>query len=204
MAKTKVSEILNSEDTTKEKLEYLWGYYRVHVIVGILAILMTGYLVVDWINRPVTYFHLTVLAPDVIVEEEEALSDELHALLEPEGQNESVYATFTPHGQMAERFVAQISAGEYDVILMDDVGYEEYSTFGTMEEFRIAELDESEHYKPDTHDNPIAIDANQLPVLDSYMTTQNMILMIPQNSQRKDTTIEFFETQGYTLEFIDE
>lgn len=204
--KTKVSEVLKSDDTPKEKLTYLWSYYRTHVIVGIFAVLLIGFLVVDWINRPVTYFHLTVLAPEeeILTEEEEELSIQLQEIINPAGANESVYATFTPHGQMAERFVAQITAAEYDVILMDEVGYEEYSQFGTMEEFRIAELEEADHYEPEMHDNPIAIDASQLPVLESYDTTKDMILMIPENSNRKDVTIDFFKAQGYTLEFINE
>lgn len=201
--KTKVSDILKSDDTTKEKLDYLWGYYRVHVIVALIGLVFGIFLLVDWINRPVTYFHLTVLAPQVDFDEEEILSEEMQNLLNPQGQNEAVYASFTPHGEMAERFVAQLSAGEYDVILMDEGAFNEYASFGTMEEFRVVEIDEDEHYQPDEYNNPMAINSSALPVLDDYVTTADMYLMIPQNSNRKEITIEFFASQGYNLVFVD-
>lgn len=201
--KTKVSEVLKSDDTTKEKLHYLWDYYRVHVIVAILGLAFGIFMLVDWMNRPVTYFHLTVLAPHVDFDEEEPLSQEMERLLKPQGQNEAVYASFTPHGQMAERFVAQLSAGEYDLILMDEGTFTEYAAFGTMEEFRVVEIDAEEHHQPEEYDNPMAINSSTLPILEDYHTTSDMYLMIPQNSNRKERTIEFFASQGYTLVFVD-
>ncbi|MDZ7835084.1 MAG: hypothetical protein U5K84_06790 [Alkalibacterium sp.] len=78
MAKTKVREILKSEDTTKEKIGYLWDYYHIHVIVALVGLLFTGYLFMDWVNRPITTFHVTVLAPDVSYDEEQELTEELN------------------------------------------------------------------------------------------------------------------------------
>src|SRR5690554_3186560 len=107
MAKSKVREILKSDDTPKEKFDYLWGYYRWHVIIGTLGLLLFGFMTYDFINQPVAYFHVSVLSPEIDPEEEEELAIELEELLQPEGKNESVFVTFTPYGQLAERFVAQ-------------------------------------------------------------------------------------------------
>lgn len=203
MAKTKVREILKSDDTTKEKVIYLWDYYRWHVILSVLGIVFSGYLFVDWLNRPITAFHVTVLAPEVKFEEEEPLSNQLIELVEPQGHNETAYASFTPHGQMAERFTAQLTAAEYDLILMDEAAFNEYAQFGTMQEFRLSELDDDAYYQPEEYEAPIAIDSSQLGVFDSYETTQNKIVMIPENSKRREAIVTFFQTQGYTIEFID-
>lgn len=204
MAKTKVREILKSDDTTKEKVEYLWDYYRWHVILSVLAVFFAGYLFVDWVNRPITAFHVTVLAPEVSFDEEEPLSNDLFDLVQPDGRNETVYASFTPHGQMAERFTAQLTAAEYDLILMDEPAFAEYSKFGTMQTFRLSGLDEDDYYQPEEYDAPMAIDSEQLDVFDSYVTTQDKIVMIPENSRRRGAIETFFESQGYTIEFIDE
>ncbi|SDK41441.1 hypothetical protein [Alkalibacterium thalassium] len=203
MAKTKVKEILQSEESNKEKFSYLWGYYKWHVILSLFGLLVSGYLLVDWINRPITYFHLTVLAPEVDFDEEEPLSQELNRLLEPEGANETAYASFTPHGQMAERFTAQFTAGEYDVILMDDFSFEEYSEYDTMQEFRLSGLDDEDYYQPDHYDNPVGVDSSVIPLLEEYRTTDDLILVIPGNTTRREAIVEFFATQGFEFEFID-
>lgn len=203
MAKTKVREVLQSEESNKEKFDYLWGYYKTHVIVAIIGLLFGGYLLVDWINRPVSYFHLTVLAPEVVLEEEEPLSIELTELLDPQGPNETVYASFTPHGQFAERFSAQFTAAEYDLILMDDFSFSEYSEYETMQQFRVAGLEEEDYYQPDIYDAPIGIDSDQFPIFDDYTTTQDLIVVIPANTTRRSAVEQFFNEQGLELEFID-
>ena len=204
MAKTKVREILQSDDTPKEKLEYLWDYYRWHVIIALTGIFFAGYLFMDWVNRPITAFHVTVLAPEVNAEEENQLSEELTALLEPEGRNETAYASFTPHGQLEERFTAQLTAAEYDVILMDEPAFREYAKFGTMQEFRLSGMADEDYYQPEEYDEPIAVDSNHFEVFNQYETTSDMVLMIPENTRRRDAISTFFETQGYEIEFIDD
>ncbi|MCC5894521.1 MAG: hypothetical protein JJU16_03595 [Alkalibacterium sp.] len=203
MAQSKVREILRSEESNKEKFDYLWSYYKTHVIVGILALLFSGYLFVDWLNRPITYFHLTVLAPEVLFEEEEPLSRDLTEILDPQEDNETVYASFTPHGQLAERFSAQFTAAEYDVILMDEFSFGEYSEYETMQEFRITGMDEDEYYSSDMYDDPVGIDSEHFPLFEDYTTTQDLIVVIPGNTTRRDRVIEFFNEQGFELEFID-
>lgn len=204
MAKSKVSEVLRSDDTTKEKFDYLWGYYRWHVIILVSGIFFAGYLMVDWINRPITAFHVTVLAPEVDSEEENQLTEELTDLIQPEGRNETAYASFTPHGQLAERFTAQLTAAEYDVILMDEPAFKEYAKFGTMQEFRLSGLDDADYYQPEEYDDPMAVDSSHFDIFNQYETTSDMVVMIPENSRRRDAIETFFETQGYTIEFIDE
>ncbi|WP_423188886.1 hypothetical protein ACO1PF_09880 [Alkalibacterium sp. f15] len=202
MSKTKVREILNSDDTKKEKFEYLWGYYRWHVIFSVLALFFVGYLFEDWMNRPITVFHVTVLAPEVVQQEAPNLTDDLNDLLEPEGRNETAYATFTAHGQTADRFVAQITAAEYDVILMNQTDFEEYAAYDNMMSFRLTGLSEEDYYQPDNYDEPIGIDSSQLSVFDGYETTKDLVVMIPGNTQRRDAIEDFFKTQGYEIEFF--
>ncbi|OJF94740.1 hypothetical protein [Alkalibacterium sp. 20] len=201
--KTKVREILDSEDTAKEKVEYLWGYYRWHVIISVVALFFVGYLFVDWMNRPITVFHVTVLAPEVLQQEAPDLTSDLNELLKPEGRNETAYATFTAHGRTADRFVAQITAAEYDVILMNQRDFEEYAANDNMMAFRLSGLSEEDYYQPDNYDEPIGIDSSQLAVFDGYETTKDLVVMIPGNTKRRDAIEDFFETQGYEIEFFD-
>ncbi|SFC11883.1 hypothetical protein SAMN04488102_103117 [Alkalibacterium subtropicum] len=204
MAKTKVREILQSNDTPKEKADYLWGYYRWHVIIAVSGLFFAGYLLVDWINRPVTIFHLGVLASEVDYEEEQQLTEALNELMQPEGRKETAYATFTPHGRSVERFLAQFSAGEYDVILMNEMDSVEYAAQDSMMTYRVNGMSEDDYFQPEDSEEPIGIHSDSLPVFDGYQTTEDMIVMIPENTRRRDAIETFFETQGYTLEFIDD
>ncbi|EXJ24108.1 hypothetical protein ADIAL_0419 [Alkalibacterium sp. AK22] len=201
MAKTKVREILKSDESKKEKFSYMWHYYRWHLLTVLVALGVGIFLLQDWLNRPVTYFHVAVLAPEVDLEEEEPLAEEITTLLQPEGMNETVFVSFTPHGQLAERFVAQLSAAEYDLLLMDESSFEQYAEFKTMQPFRLSNVDQSAYYHPDAYNEPIGIHASQVPQFEAYETTSDLILMIPQNAQRQEQIRNFFEAQGLDLEF---
>lgn len=203
MAKTKVKEILNSEDSNRDKLGYLWDYYKWHTIIAVAVVIFSGIMINDYINRPIGQFHVAALAPEVSVEEEEALTQDLTELFEPEGPNDTVFVSFIPPGRQYERFVAQFSNGEYDIVLMDEDFYKQYSDSGAMQQFRLNGIDEEFYYQPDIYDNPIGVDASQVPQFAQYETISDLIMMIPGNSERHDRIEEFFESQGFEIELID-
>lgn len=203
MAKTKVREILKSEESTGEKLNYLWSYYKWHVAIFLVGLGFAVFMINDWVNRPISYFHVAVLAPEVNFDEEEALAQDMTELLQPEGANERVFVSFTPPGRLYERFVAQFSAGEYDVVMMDEEFYEQYSDSGSMQQFRLNGIDGEAFYQPDIYDNPIGVESSQVPLFEEYNSTDDLIMMIPGNSERQDRIAEFFETQGFVIELID-
>lgn len=203
MAKTKVREVLQSDESTKEKIDYLWGYYKFHVIMSFIAFFLVGYLIVDWVNRPITYFHMTVMAPEVMVEEEKQLSDELYEILDPQGNNEAVYASFLPHGPSLERFSAQYTDAEYDLILMDSSSFDQYAEYDIMQEFNVAGLSDDDYYRSDSSSGQIGIDAAHFPLFNTYTTTENKIVVIPENSTRPDAIQQFFNEQGLELELIE-
>lgn len=203
MAKTKVREILNSDESTGEKISYLWSYYKWHLVIFIAGLIFAGIMISDWVNRPIGYFHVAVLAPEVNFDEEEVLAQDLTELLQPEGANETVFVSFTPPGRLYERFVAQFSSGEYDIVMMDPEYYEQYSESGSLQQFRLNKIDEEAYYQPDFYNHPIGVDASQIPQFVQYETTNDLIMMIPGNSGRQDRIIEFFQTQGMDIDLID-
>ncbi|MCC5889750.1 MAG: hypothetical protein JJU01_04210 [Alkalibacterium sp.] len=204
MAQTKVKEILNSDDSNKDKLGYLWDYYKWHTVVFIIVLIFSGIMINDYINRPIGQFHVAALAPEVNMEEEGALAEDLTELIPPEGPNDTVFVSFIPPGRQYERFVAQFSNGEYDIVLMDEDFYKQYSDSGAMQQFRLSGIDEESYYQPDIYDNPIGVEASQIPQFEQYETTNDLIMMIPGNTQRPETIVEFFETQGFEIELIND
>jgi len=203
MAKTKVREILNSEDTTKEKLAYLWDYYHWHLIITVLVVFLVGFFTVDAMNRKETVFHVAVLTTEVSYQEEEALQSDLNTMLDADTETESVFVSFTPPGRSVERFMAQLAAAEYDMVLMNQENYDKYAELGAMMAYRLDGLAEDGYHQSDTASGPIGIDSNRLAVFEEYQTTEDVIVMIPENTRRRGAIEDFFETQGYAIEFLD-
>jgi hypothetical protein len=204
MAKTKVREVLQSDDSTKEKLSYLWGYYRWHTILSILGILLIGYSVYEFMNRPNITFHITVLREDLVLDEEGLLNQEIDELMElEEGET---YVSFTPSQEItAERFIAQWTAQEYDLILLDEEQYELYVGEGTMHELQLVSgVDEEDLITHEVYTSPVAIDADAIPLFASYDTTSDSYVMIPANTQNLENVFEFFRKQGIELEVVSE
>lgn len=200
MAKSKVREVLKSDDSFKEKIHYLWGYYKWAVILGIFLLILAGYSINEFLNRPQIDFHVTVLREELQVEEEEELNQQLTE--EMDVPNEAL-VSFTPSQEVAaERFIAQWTAQEYDVILLDEDQFERYTGEGTMKEIRsISGVPEEALTSHESYDHPIAIDSNQFPLFEEFETTQDVYVLVPENTVRPDKVEAFFESQGISIEF---
>lgn len=203
MAQTKVKEILTSDDSLREKIEYLWDSYKWQTIIAVIVLIFSGIMINDYITRPIGQFHVAALAPEVSFEEEDALSQDLIESMELEGPNDTIFVSFIPPGRQYERFVAQFSNGEYDIVLMDEDFYRQYAGSGAMQQFRIDGISEEFTHQPDSYDHPIGVDASQIPQFAQYETTNDLIMMIPGNSGRQDRIIEFFQTQEMDIDLID-
>lgn len=204
MAKTKVREVLKSEDTRKEKLNYLWGYYKWHLILIILAIIFSVYAIFEFINRPQIGFHVTVLSEQIVIDEEEQFNSELNDFLDLENEPVEALGTFTPTGVTSERFIAQWSANEYDIILLDQASFDLYATEGTMYEFEtINGVDEESLTITSEYQYPMAIDASEIPLFQQFDTTRDLYVTVPQNTQHPEKVIEFFRMQEIEIEFAE-
>ncbi|WP_225743690.1 hypothetical protein [Marinilactibacillus sp. Marseille-P9653] len=199
MAKTQVKEILQSNDTKKEKFDYLWEYYKWHVIGTIAAILFVIYIIVQMLTRPQVSFNIGVLGPETTSEQEQALSSDLKQLMDPEDVEGDMFVTVTPEGQMAERFFAQLTAAEYDLILMSEVAFENFASDQSMQGIDINGIDEGDLRYAEKTENVIGISTNAVPFFNNHDATQDMIVMVPQNARHKDQTVRFFEAQGIDL-----
>lgn len=204
MAKSKVREVLNSDDSRKEKFQYLWGYYKWHLFFILLGLLLIGYTVYEMVNRPDITFHVTVLKEEPLVSEEEAFNTELNELLELTDDPAEALGTFTPSGITSERFIAQWTAEEYDVILLDQESFDLYAEYQTMQEFEvISGVEEDALTTHEMYEYPMAIDSNVFPFFNEFETTSDLYVVIPENTQNPRLVTEFFRIQGIEIELID-
>ncbi|MCL1988746.1 MAG: hypothetical protein FWG64_12380 [Firmicutes bacterium] len=112
----------------REKREYIWEYYKLQIIGGIIAALLIGSLVNDTIINPPARSALTIawMAGFEMTENLEALTDKIYPVVVDYTQNETLHLlNFNmigdPQHDMAQhqRFSAMTAAQEIDIVIGD-------------------------------------------------------------------------------------
>lgn len=205
MAKTKAKEILQSDDPFKEKLTYFWEYYKWHVIGGILLVFFIIYMGFQWFGRTQVGYHVGILGPALSDPQIQALQEEVSSELETETVEGDVIVTATPTGQMSERFFAQLTAGEYDLILISEEAYESFGADGGMTPFVTEDINDSGLYFDSESEETVGLSSDIIPVFSDQGYVQNLVALVPSNSLHKPLTQAFFNNQevDLTLEYLD-
>lgn len=201
MAKTQVRNILKSNDSNKEKAAYIWEYYKWHLIAVLMTLLFIIYFVMQLFNQPQVDYHIGVLGPQATTEQSETLANDLKTLLDPEDKEGKMLVTITQEGQGAERFFAQLAAAEYDLVLVDEVAFENFADSETMEVLQVDGMESKDLFAAPEENKIIGIEANAIPYFEKHEPTTNLIALVPKNSTKKAETEKFFEEQGMILQF---
>ncbi|SFK17060.1 hypothetical protein SAMN04488569_101343 [Marinilactibacillus piezotolerans] len=199
MAKTQMKNVLQSNDSNKEKAAYLWEYYKWHLMGIILVLLLSIYFTIQLFNRPQVDYHIGVLGPETTTEQMEILSNDLKALLDPEDQKGDMLVTVTQAGQGAERFFAQLAAAEYDLLLVDKTAFENFADSESMDVLQVDDIESSNLFTVPEDNKIIGIESNAIPYFSEHEVTSGLIALVPKNSTRNPETIVFFQKQGISL-----
>ena len=120
-----------SEMTLKEKIEYIWEYYKLHIIGGILVIFVAGSIINGILHPPLppyigVGFYEIYLGEDFDAEFARAVSDALGV----ETERELEYPHFfisgeDPSAQMviAQKLMAMLSTNELDLLITDNEAF---------------------------------------------------------------------------------
>jgi hypothetical protein len=118
----------------KDKIDYIWEYYKLHICAGILGIIVVWSLLNIWVFNPPPESAVSVnfMGDKIFSNNVEVLEDELNPIIVTEemGNQRVRLNTFIfgedPQMQMAAqtKFAANVSARELDVIIMDKVQFD--------------------------------------------------------------------------------
>ena len=105
--------------------EYIWDYYKLHIIAGLIIAILVGNFLNDTIINPPARPVLTIawMGPPLIEDASDAFSRSLSDLLEDPAREAVNIANFTPIGDMqfdianSQRFAAMTAAREIDLII---------------------------------------------------------------------------------------
>lgn len=131
------------EMTFKEKMQHIWEYYKIHLIVIVVILIVIGSFVNIWfINpRPKTVLFIAWSAGFALDEQTTGLADVLTGELVENKRKEAVEVSLfltdssDPQMEMANtmRMTAMIAAGMLDVFILTDELVAEFSQNGAIQ-----------------------------------------------------------------------
>ena len=125
------------EMSFKNKLEYIWEYYKIHIVALLIVLFIIGSLINTWLINPTpeTALFISWNAGYATEEQLTELSEVLQLQIVNEGANEVVAIDRIfmndDDSQMAlasiSQLVAMVSAGVIDIFILDSALLENYS-----------------------------------------------------------------------------
>lgn len=194
--------------TGKEKLEYLWTYYKWVLVIAAFAILIVAIVATAVINTHTKYLYSGALVNVTPSEKAQSyLTEQWGDVLGKEGRFETVNMTLISFRDLhaaasdveainAMRIPAMVAAGDLDYVITDDIGYSFYinhPVFSPLDTvFSPEELEQID--LPLIFDqegvHPIAFDITSTALAqDCFTRGEAIYLAFPGNSER--TTHDF-------------
>ncbi|WP_113674248.1 hypothetical protein [Vallitalea guaymasensis] len=127
----------------KEKVEYIWEYYKLHIFAGIFVLIVIGSFLNIWVFNPPPKSAVSVnfVGSSIFADNTEPLEKELNPIIVTEEMgnkkvfiNTYIFGMKDPQMQMATqtKFIANISARELDVLILDKEQFDSLVLQGSM------------------------------------------------------------------------
>ena len=193
--------------SNKKKVEYIWEYYKLHFI-GVLAVI---FIVASLIHGQITsidyVFNLTLIGNNVDENKKTDLESQLGRIVIKEGGQKkqaiidviplegSSKATASMSSVSTQKFIARVSVGEIDVVILKKSMFESYAKQGMflgLENIKELNLQGIKNKKieavgSDNIKSVYAINAEDIKILkDMGFDTGNMVIGIISSCKQKD------------------
>jgi hypothetical protein len=198
---------------TKQKFEFIWDYYRFHIIGTIIIIAIVTSFTIDIIKSKETILNITALGEYMDMDRKEILENKVNAELIKDEQNKKqiLFDFLVKQKDMRDEYSmasvqklqASIAAKDVDVLILDKSDFEIYASQGTfmklsqLSNFAQLNIPEKDLVKYqakdiDSKEEIYGINAESLPVLEELKyNSKDKILCIVVNTQRLDKVSEF-------------
>jgi hypothetical protein len=110
----------------KEKIEYIWDYYKFHIISGIVVIAVLASFIHGQLTKIEYVVNVTMIGNAVSEPKREELERKFTSLVVKEGEQrkQALIDVITTDKselsyEMMQKFVVRIAAGEIDVVILD-------------------------------------------------------------------------------------
>lgn len=195
--------------TGKKKREYIWEYYKIHIIVGIISVILLGSFIHSKFTEIHYEFNLTVIGSSVKSDKTEEFQNKLTSVvLKNPSKNQSAEFDNIPIQniigsndgnayQYMQKIMAEASANVLDAIILSKPDYDNFVKNGLFLNLEKTNLDLDKYkdisVKGETKDGEkgtFAISIENSKVLKEYgMDTRDKVICIVGSSKQKDKAV---------------
>lgn len=129
----------------KEKMEYIWDYYKIHILVGVFIIIAVSWTIYTNVNKTEYVFNCTVLGDSINVSKKADFEDKLTKIvLEEPVEKKQAYMDFIevksssndeisidPYAM--QKLSARVAAGDIDILIVDEKNFQRFAMQGMFE-----------------------------------------------------------------------
>lgn len=193
--------------SNKKKAEYIWEYYKLHII-GILAVLLIVAAIIHGQITKIDYvFNLTMIGNNVDENKKTEVEKQLGSIVIKEGERKkqaivsviplegSSKANASMSSISTQKFIAEISVGAIDLVILDKSMFESFvkqDMFSRLDNISELSLTSIKNEKLEANGSDeikavYAINAKEIKVFkDMGFDTDNMVIGIISTCKQKD------------------
>lgn len=195
--------------TFREKIDYLWEYYKLQFFAIIGAIIAVIYIISSVTGNKEPALNVVFVGETVNITAIDELNQQVNEAIIPEEErdDQEISLQFVnlseaggPQQSMAEvqKFTTLLAADAYDVIIAEEETFEMLSGQGALADLnRVANLDEINTGGHETVDSdtgqPVAIHTEEMEVIDEVIAIENSYLFLPNNPQNQEYIQPFIQ-----------
>lgn len=190
----------------KEKVEYIWDYYKLHIMGALILVLILGSIIRGQVTKVDYVFNLTMIGNVKDESKRINLEKQITSLvINQGGKRKQAIVDVIPTGssnsndslassQYMQKFITQLFAGELDVVVLDKgmfetlVSKEAFSKLDNIAQLDLASI-KSEKIEASGSDNDkaiYAISAENIKIFrDMGFDTRNKVICIINSSKQK-------------------
>lgn len=196
--------------TRKEKVEYIWDYYKVHII-GVIVVIA---LIVSFIHGQATKVeyvaNLTVIGNITNQDKLEETEQNLTKLIVKNGQDRQkvlidvipITDINNPQPELIQKFTVKLDAQQIDVMVLDKSMFDSLVkqsallNIGDVKDINLSSVKENkiEGVNGENKKGIYAVDAENISVFnDMGLDTNNKVLCISSVTKHKDSAVSMFK-----------
>jgi hypothetical protein len=193
----------------KEKIEYIWDYYKLHIISVIVVIAVIASFIHGQLTKIDYVVNVTIIGNAINESKKEEAEKKFTSLVIKEGEQrkQALIDVITTDKselsyEMMQKFVVRIAAGEIDVVILDKgffdsfVKQDMFIPLESISQINLSDIKQSKIEASGSTNNKavyaISVEGNKELEAMGY-DTKNKVLGIMASSKNKDNGIKVFK-----------
>lgn len=187
--------------TTKEKAEYIYEYYKIHIIAALAVVFLVGYFIQIQYSHVNDIFNITFMG-SFDTSQKTSLKDDLTKLLgySPKGKNQASvdYLPISDNdaqisSAMEQKLYVEVATSGIDLLVLNKANFDKYVKGGVLEK-----LDQvpgiSGKTKLSKPDNPYGYNIRNNPIVKKLkLIDEDVYIGIPSSSKREASALKVLE-----------